>query len=360
LPTPLGNTRTVARSARAPFRIAVGRDALAWHERFIDALESHEARGQLFDYELVSLDGADWKDVASRFDVILWKPAFMGPEAASHYKEKIYFLEHYLRKLTVPNFSTIWHFESKIAQSFIFDHLGVPTPRTSVSFDYHDAAQRLRNERYPIVMKDAFGAGSNNVHLVSTPSQARSRLKDRFASQLSDEARLRKGSRWRAAIVGLREGWLWPKVRGEIRGEEHFRYAYWQEFIRNNPRDLRITIIGDRYATGFWRGNRPNDFRASGSGRIDHSSELPLNVIEQCIDISRQLDCDSMAYDILFTPEKFVVVEMSYAYLDSAVQMRGLYFRREDDGTLTGIEEKVWPQTLWVAWVMERIQRQLA
>lgn len=350
----------IGRTLGAPVRIAVGRDGLNWHQRFAQALDAHSELGRLFQYDLVSLDGGDWAETIAGFDVVLWKPAFMGPQAAAHYKEKIYFMQHYLGKLTVPNFNTIWHFESKIAQSYLFSYLGLPTPATHVSFDYHDAKERLRAQTFPIVLKEAFGAGSDRVRLVKTLEDAERILKKRFASQLSDEARYKVGSRWRAALVGLRDGWLWAKLKDEMRDEEHFRYLYWQQFLPDNPRDLRITVIGDRFVTGFWRGNRPNDFRASGSGRFDVTTTLPPHIIEKCIGINRALDCDSMAYDILFTGDEFVIVEMSYAYLDRALEMRESYYRREEDGSLTEIRQRVWPQTLWVDWTIERIRRALA
>ena len=45
-------------------------------------------------------------------------------------------------------------------------------------------------------------------------------------------------------------------------------YLLVQEFLPGNGFDTRITVIGNR-AFGFRRFNRPDDFRASGSGRID-------------------------------------------------------------------------------------------
>ena len=54
------------------------------------------------------------------------------------------------------------------------------------------------------------------------------------------------------------------------RPESQRSYILWQEFIPDNQRDFRVTIIGRRYAFVFWRNNRPGDFRASGSGLIDY------------------------------------------------------------------------------------------
>jgi hypothetical protein len=80
---------------------------------------------------------------------------------------------------------------------------------------------------------------------------------------------------------------------------------------------LRIAVIGDRYAMGFWRNNRPNDFRASGSGRIDYDRTVPEELVRYCLSLNKRFDFDSMAYDIIFRGNQFVITEMSYTYVDS-------------------------------------------
>jgi glutathione synthase/RimK-type ligase-like ATP-grasp enzyme len=59
--------------------------------------------------------------------------------------------------------------------------------------------------------------------------------------------------------------------------------VYLQKFIKNNDGDYRVTVIGGKFAYSFKRLNRPNDFRASGSGRIDYSSTPNEEIIAYCI-----------------------------------------------------------------------------
>jgi glutathione synthase/RimK-type ligase-like ATP-grasp enzyme len=333
---------------------------MGWHLRFRDAIDVHIARGAPIDYAIVDLDGSDWIEVAEPFDIVLWKPAVMGPQAATHFKEKIYFLQHHMGKVTVPNYETIWHFESKIAQSYLFRLARVPTARTTVSFDYYDARRSLDAQALPLVFKESFGAASVNVRLVRDRAKAQRLLVDRFASQFADEARARKGTPLRAALSGLLSRWLWAKLAHKTRGAEHFRAVYWQEFLPGNDADLRVTAVGDKYAVAFWRLNRPNDFRASGSGRIDYSRPVPIEVIERCLELNRQFGFDSMAYDLVRSGDEYVVLEMSYAYLDSAVYNAGRHYRRGADGSLELVETPIWPQQLWVDWLLERWARESA
>lgn len=65
----------------------------------------------------------------------------------------------------------------------------------------------------------------------------------------------------------------------------------------NNPNDIRITVIGNR-AFGYIRYNRPEDFRASGSGNFDVTKEnVPIEAVKIAHQLSKQMGFQSMAYD---------------------------------------------------------------
>ena len=133
---------------------------------------------------------------------------------------------------------------------------------------------------------------------------------------------------------------------------DRFGQIYVQEFLEGNKADLRITVIGDKYAYGFWRKNRENDFRASGSGNIDYQTDIPQNVIRYCSQISKRYGFDSMAYDILFRDSDFFIVEMSYGYNESALyNSKGYYELDQNGGVLCFNEGNHWPQELWVKWI---------
>ena len=118
-------------------------------------------------------------------------------------------------------------------------------------------------------------------------------------------------------------------------------YVYFQDFIPENSYDTRITIIGNR-AFGFRRAVRPNDFRASGSGRIFYEAEA---IDEQCIltafGVAEKLGSQSMAFDFVQTPEgQQLIVEISYAFSAQAVFDCTGYWTRD----LQWYEGHVWPE----------------
>lgn len=341
-------------------RIAIGRDHLRWHEKFASALNRKVEVGCPVQFEVIDLDRHDWVDLVKPFDLVIWKPTFLSVEPASYFKEKIYFMEKFLHKSVVPNFDTVWHYDSKIAQSYIFNICRINSPATFVSFDYRDAMEQAQTFEMPVVWKKSWGAGSRNVRLFDDKKKMMQEISQVFFQSIWDEGRQKYPSAWRHAFAQFTRPWLWKKVFQKIRGysshAERHGVVYWQKFIPGNSADLRITVIGDQYAYGAWRHNRPNDFRASGSGRGDFTSEVPLEALKYCLEINHRLNFDSMAYDIIFDKDRFYITEMSYAYVDSFLhQCRG-HYTAEDNGSLSFIEGHTWPQELWIEWALRRVR----
>lgn len=338
-------------------RVAVGRNPVGtWHERFAEALSAKQTGGYPLEFDFVEMEKHDWIAAIAPFDLVIWMPSYNGPIYASHVKEKIYFMERFLGKLVVPNYSTIWHLESKVAQSYIFAHHGVPTPETFASFNYRDSTDRIGQTQMPVVWKKSYGSGSENVRLATSRRWLRRQLSRQFCSELWENRR-RGGSKARSALLSIGKPWFWELLRRRLKREEPYGLAYWQDFVPGNEMDLRITAIGDAYAAGFWRRNRPDDFRASGSGLLDYSRQIPENVVRYCLKLNHDLGFDSMAYDILFSDGVPVITEMSFGYVDRAVLEGPGWYELMGSGELVCKAGHVWPQQLWVEWALRRAER---
>ena len=335
--------------------VAIGKDWAGWHEKFAHALEYQKEQGITLSYSILNLDCVNWQELIAPYDIVIWNPSYMGIRLASHFKEKIYFMQYIQNKLVVPNFNTVWHFESKVAESYIFTHNRITTPRTIVSFDFANACHELEKTDIPTVLKKSEGAASHNVKLIRSKKKLERIIENTFCDQLWGEAR--KGtSKIQFIQKYITKRWFLDRVLSKYKltqGGEGI--IYWQEFIPDNTADLRITVIGDRFAYGFWRNNRPGDFRASGSGLIDYEREISKEVISYCLNINKELAFDSMCYDILFTRDSFVINEMSYNYVDKALFNAPGHYAKSDDGDLSFYEGHCWPQDLWVKWMLIKI-----
>jgi glutathione synthase/RimK-type ligase-like ATP-grasp enzyme len=304
-----------------------------WTDTMMTALESEkEYFAQKTCWDLVDINCNGWIEKLAGYDAVLWPPGCMGIKPSSHLTEKVYFIQYHMKKLIVPNFESVWHFESKAAQSLLFDFYDIPTPRTVVTYSLEDAMQLLEQERYPLVFKSSSDAASRGVRLVKTPQNAKLKA-------------------WKLLYAGF---W-WKAIRRIFHLDHKDNVAYWQEFVPKNDCDLRITVIGNKWAVGFWRWNRPNDFRASGSGLIDYKKPIPEEVIRFCIDLSKYHNFDSMAYDVVFDHGKPVIVEICYTYVDKAIYNAPGYFELNDKNQLVFKPGNIWPEQLWVRWFAKRL-----
>ena len=104
-----------------------------------------------------------------------------------------------------------------------------------------------------------------------------------------------------------------------------------QEFCARNSGDIRVVVAGNK-VFGFARANRPDDFRASGSGRIEYIDDLPQACVETAHRISRECGFVCMAYDfILNNQDQWVVAEISYTFV-SEPPARCQYFYDAEQG----------------------------
>ena len=140
-------------------RVAVCASAANWREQFCQALEAKRAAGYPLRGNVVDLDRHDWLDAVRPYDLVIWKPGYMGLSGTAIFKEKTYFMERHLGKLVVPNFNSIWHFESKIAQSYLFALDGVPTPRTTACFGLEDARRAVGGRGHAAGLQAVAGGG---------------------------------------------------------------------------------------------------------------------------------------------------------------------------------------------------------
>jgi glutathione synthase/RimK-type ligase-like ATP-grasp enzyme len=206
-----------------------------------------------------------------------------------------------------PDIATCWHYDDKVRQYYLLMQYGFPVVKSWIFWNRKKALKWLETVEFPIVFKLKGGAGSNNVVLV-----------------------------------------LGGNILRKLRGEDispywhvHKNYVFFQKFLPNNPYDTRITVIGDR-AFAFRRFNRDNDFRSSGSGRIDYGIEKIDEIfVKKAFEITHKMKFQSMAYDFLYDEYRQPrFCEISYTYDDWAVHACPGYW----DSSLNWHEGHYWPQ----------------
>ena len=308
-----------------------------WHEL------AKKTRIETRDLDIHS-SSEDFFEHLSHCTAFMWW--FAQPLSVSHPGRKLIMsLGHTTKIPSFPNTNTIWHFDDKIAQYYLLRTAKIPTPDTWVIWSYDEAKKFLVSSQYPLVLKLTSGIISRNVALVQN---------NREAMQAANVL-------FRSGIFRLPPDipckWLFKKTRDALRifraeeTEEEFHKGYLllQEFLPNNNFDIRITIIGNR-AFAFRRFNRPNDFRASGSGRIDWDPEqIPDDALQLAFKTARTLQSQSLAVDVLRRDGQPVIAEISYYYEGWAIEScPGHWIQQSSSDQLTWVpvtkkpEDAIW------------------
>lgn len=252
-----------------------------------------------------------------------------------------------------PSYKTSWHYDEKVAQHYLLEAIDAPKINSWVFWKYEEALNFLRSCSFPVIFKLSVGAGSSNVIKLNSQDDAIPVLKKIFRQGIfpytineykpkafpKDIHGFKKLIKRGLDAISYFLFQRYPSPPGYYLLQKN--YAYFQEFLPNNSHDIRITVIGNR-AFGFIRYNRPNDFRASGSGLIDYDpNKIPLDAVRIAHKISKDNEFQSMAYDFLYSANRELLVnEISYCYADWAVHNCPGYW----DRNLQWHQGNVWPE----------------
>ncbi len=281
-------------------------------------------RGVSWEYH--DLSGVmSFRDLSNRFDAVLcrWSLSFPG---RAQFPDILDILENEYGMLIYPDRKTRWSWDDKIRQNLLFAQYDVKMPRTFIFHLEKEALDWARSATYPVVFKLASGASSRNVVLVHSQSQARHLIRAMFEKGIRTGGELqaihhgKTGrqwlSEWKRRLANSQE-WRYRQSKETIEKS----YVYFQELVPGNTCDTRISIIGDR-AFGFRRYNRENDFRASGSGRIDwEPTQVSRKAIRIAFDLNKKCGFQCMAYDFVSDQSgEDVLLEACWTFADWAVQ----------------------------------------
>lgn len=301
----------------------------------------------------VNVYRADILSQLTNCDGFMWRHGHR-PQHRQIARRLLPILERELEMVVYPDQNTCWHYDDKIAQAYLFQALGIPHPRTWVWFEEAAVTDWAKDATYPLVFKLWAGAGSTNVRKVVTAADAITLIEQMFDCGMPGG-----GEQTPNPWSSMRQR-LWSAAKLVIRGlpppspppdavfwELHKDYVLFQEFIPNNNYDTRVTVIGNR-AFGFRRFNKPNDFRASGSGLLDFDpSGIDQKFIRLAFSTARKLQSVSCAIDGLWRRDEPVVGEVSYTYASWAVEKCPGHWELDGDpetGKLRWVEGHMWPE----------------
>ena len=330
-------------------RIAIHNSEDGYHPRWIAFCKKRN-----IPYKIVNCYDNDIIKQLENCDVLLWHHSHSKPRDILFAKQLLFSIQQ-SGKVVFPDFNTGWHFDDKVAQKYLLETVGAPLVPSYVFYSKKDALVWVEQNEFPKVFKLRGGAGSANVKLVRTRSEALKIIKKAFGKGFRQyEPLTNLKERWRKYRNGLTD--LNDVFKGVLRfyKEPEFSktigyergYVYFQDFIPNNDFDIRVIVIGKR-AFALKRMVRAGDFRASGSGNMKfEKSEFDERCIQMAFDTSEKLNSQCLAYDFIFDwHNNPLIVEVSYGFAVDAYDPCPGYW----DENLSWHEGKFIPQN----WMLE-------
>jgi hypothetical protein len=211
-----------------------------------------------------------------------------------------------------------------VGQEYLLEALKTDLVRTWVFYDKKTALDWTEKTTFPKVFKLRGGAGSQNVRLVRTKSDAHSLINIAFGKGFpaydafgSVKERIRRWRIGKTDAFDVLKGFarlVKPPRYAKVMGNE-MNYIYFQEFLPNNDSDTRIIVI-DGKAFALKRMVREKDFRASGSGMFKYEREVfDERCVQLSFDYTKKLNAQCVAYDYVFDQNNNPkLVEISYGF----------------------------------------------
>ena len=305
-------------------RIAIHDKDSTWSARWIEYCREHQ-----ISYGIVDCYSTDIITQLQSYDVLLWQ--------FDHFLLRdILFARHILLAAqrmglaVFPDLNTSWHYDDKIAQTYLLQAIDAPLAKTWIFYNAEEAHTWLQKDAsYPLVAKLRRGSGSHNVQLVRNEREALRYCLRMFGKGIHPSPSYLSDSRHKLRTAGglhgiirrlkkaprfFKEAYVGKRTFHHERG-----YVYFQQFLANNTHDTRVTVVGRR-AFAFRRSVRQGDFRASGSGIIDYDpSQIDLRSIQIALDVSQTLAAQSLAFDFAFDGSNQPrIIEISYTFLSTA------------------------------------------
>lgn len=278
-------------------------------------------------------------DKLKNFDVVLWH--FSG-----YFLKDILFARDILysaKKMGLkvfPDFDDCWHFDDKIAETYLLQSVNAPIPTSLMYYSLDDLKDDIEDIRMPIIAKLRNGSGSHNVKLIKDKKELLKYSYRMFSKGFSSSPSLiykttsnvKSSKSFKVLINRAKRIPEFLKIltsANEFPNEKG--YVYLQEYIPNNGYDLKIVVVGDKLSF-IGRNIRVGDFRASGGGDLFYDKKfITKNVIDSAFKTTDLLGFRCMGYDYVVNKEtgEGIIIEISYGFSHEALLMAKGYFDRD-------------------------------
>jgi glutathione synthase/RimK-type ligase-like ATP-grasp enzyme len=275
------------------------------------------------------------------FDIVLWHYSNYSFKDMLMAKNILFTMEEHGKKV-FPSFKDAWHFDDKLAETYLLESINAPIPKSYYYYDSKSLEADINNLSFPIIAKLRNGSGSHNVKMLKSKQELYSYSKKMFTSGISSAPSLLykassniKSSKSIKTFINRAK--RIPEFLRSLSNAKKFNiergYVYLQEFIPNDGYDLKIVVVGNKLSF-IGRNIREGEFRASGGGDLFYDrNRITKDVIDSAFKTSDALGFQCMGYDYVVNTEtqKGIIIEISYGFSHQALLSAGGYFDRNGE-----------------------------
>lgn len=209
---------------------------------------------------------------------------------------------------------------------------------------YEELIMQIKNITFPCVIKKSEGAGSKGVLLAKNEKELLKKVK--------------KVSR----IPFINEEFhdiIRSKIHKGYRKESIYRKKFIiQEFVYGINNDWKVLVFWDKYYI-LRRKNRPNDFRASGSGLFSFDDNVDIRLLEAAKEIRKYFDVPMISLDLAISNNKVILWEFQFLYFGTSTLEKSPYYYKEKNGNWEQKFEKSVLENIYAYSIASYIESQL-
>lgn len=199
----------------------------------------------------------------------------------------------------IPSLVHVLAYEDKLLQVGMMKGLGLEAPLSFAVATVDELRRAASSLGFPLVIKSREGYGSANVSLVDSPGALETAVRGHFPER---------------AV-----------------GTDGVGTLVVQEFLPGLPGDWKIIVVGN-VAASLFRGVRPNDFRASGSGLFEFR-RAPSIVLDFAYHVCRRLRAPWVSCDIVEYRNTCLLLEYQVVHFGTTTTDKApFHLRRDEDG----------------------------
>jgi glutathione synthase/RimK-type ligase-like ATP-grasp enzyme len=261
----------------------------------------------------------------------------------SYIEDVIYALE-LQGAFLIPSYALLRAHHNKVFMELIRDIQSNPRIKNIRSRHFGTKEDFLRsgtNIEYPFVVKGAAGAVGSSVYKIDSKSDARKKVA--------------KVSRSMSLTTEIRDIARFIRHKGYVRDSKYRRKFVVQDFQTHLNRDWKIIVFGQKVFV-LERMAKPNDFRASGSGILGYSDDLPPGLLDYAYEVCTGFEVPFLAMDIGFDGNEFCLIEFQALYFGTHTVDTAPFFFVKIDDRWDKIEKPVEVETEFVGSVMSYIK----